>query len=135
MAVELTQEVSDKLKSDEYGWLTTVAESGQPVPRLVWFYFGGADLTVYSTPQGPQIAHITERPHVSMNLDSDGHGYGIVVTGVAKVDATDVDCREDGPYWAKYSDAAARFGLTEAMASHSTRLKIIPTNVWTTPTG
>jgi PPOX class probable F420-dependent enzyme len=135
MKVELTQEVCDRLRSDRYGWLTTVAESGEPIPRLVWFYFGGADLTVYSTPKGVQVTHITERPQVSLNLDSDGNGYGIVVAGVATVDATGVDCREDGPYWAKYSDIAARFDLVEALASHSTRLKITPTNVWTTPTG
>ena len=46
MAVELTQEVSDRLSSDKYGWLTTVAKSGQPVPRLVWFYFDGGNATV-----------------------------------------------------------------------------------------
>ena len=35
MAVEFTQEVSGRLQADQYGWLTTVAKSGQPVPRLV----------------------------------------------------------------------------------------------------
>ena len=65
MTVGLTQEVSDKLQSDQYGWLTTVAESGEPVPRLVWFYFGGADFTVYSTPQASQFADITERAPMS----------------------------------------------------------------------
>jgi pyridoxamine 5'-phosphate oxidase-like protein len=37
MAVEFSQEVSERRESDHYGWLTTVAKSGQPVPRLVWF--------------------------------------------------------------------------------------------------
>ncbi|WP_191965362.1 hypothetical protein [Mycobacterium tuberculosis] len=60
MSVELTQEVSARLTSDLYGWLTTVARSGQD---------------------------------------------------------------------------AAKFGLTEAIAAYSTRLKITPTRVWTTPTG
>ncbi|MBO0866455.1 MAG: TIGR03667 family PPOX class F420-dependent oxidoreductase [Mycobacterium sp.] len=133
MPVELTQAVASKLESDDYAWLTTVAESGEPVPRLVWFYFGGADLTVYSTPRADQVGHIAKRPQVTLNLDSDGHGYGVVVTGVATVDATGVDCREDGPYWAKYQDVATRFDLAEAMASHSTRLRITPMNVWTTP--
>jgi hypothetical protein len=35
MTVEFTQEVSDRLSSDKYGWLTTVAKSGQPVPDSV----------------------------------------------------------------------------------------------------
>lgn len=41
MTAELTQEVSRRLESDRYVWLTTVAKSGQPVPRLVWFFFDG----------------------------------------------------------------------------------------------
>ncbi|OJZ66254.1 PPOX class F420-dependent oxidoreductase [Mycobacterium paraffinicum] len=135
MSLELTQEVSERLTSDYYGWLTTVAKSGLPVPRLIWFHFDGAGLTVYSMPQAAKVAHIKAHPEVSLNLDSDGNGGGIVVVGgSAAVDATDVDCRDDGPYWAKYEDLAAKFGLTEAMATYSTRLRITPTKVWTTPT-
>ena len=58
MSVELTQEVSDRLVSDHYGWLTTVAKSGQPVPRLIWFYYSGvsgAELTVYSMPRAAKL--------------------------------------------------------------------------------
>jgi PPOX class probable F420-dependent enzyme len=136
MSVELTQEVSDRLTSDQYGWLTTVAKSGQPVPRLIWFYFDGADLTVYSMPQAAKVAHIKAHPQVSLNLDSDGNGGGIIVIGgIATVDATGVDGREDEPYWAKYREAAASFGLTDSLGAYSTRLKITPTQVWTTPTG
>jgi len=79
MSVELTQEVSSRLSSDHYCWLTTVAKSGQPVPRLIWFYFDGADLTVYSMPQAAKVAHIKAHPQVSLNLDSDGNGGGIIV--------------------------------------------------------
>jgi PPOX class probable F420-dependent enzyme len=136
MTVELTQEVTSRLGSDDYGWLTTVAKSGQPVPRLIWFYFDGADLTVYSTPRAAKVTHIKAHPEVSLNLDSDGNGGGIIVVGgTAAVDATDVNCQEDEPYWAKYRELAAKFGLTEAMTTYSTRLKITPTRVWTTPTG
>ena len=136
MTVELTQEVSSRLSSDHYGWLTTVAKSGQPVPRLIWFYFDGSDLTVYSTPQAAKVAHVKAHPEVSLNLDSNGTGGGIIVVGgTAVVDATDVNCQEDKPYWAKYGELADKFGLTEAMTTYSTRLKITPTRVWTTPTG
>ncbi|MGO9156106.1 TIGR03667 family PPOX class F420-dependent oxidoreductase [Mycobacterium sp.] len=135
MSLELTKEVSSRLTSDHCGWLTTVSKSGQPVPRLIWFYFDGADLVVYSMPQAAKVAHIKARPQVSLNLDSDGNGGGvIVVAGIATVDATDVDGREDGPYWAKYRADAEREGLTEMMGDFTTRLKITPTKVWTTPT-
>jgi PPOX class probable F420-dependent enzyme len=135
MSVELTQEVSDRLLSGHYGWLTTVAKSGQPVPRLIWFYFDGYELTVYSAPGAAKVSHIKAHPQVSLNLDSDGNGGGIVVVGgVARVDATGVDCRTDEPYWAKYGELSDKFGLTDAMANFSTRLAITPTKVWTTPT-
>ena len=54
MTAELTQEVSSRLTVDHYGWLTTVAKSGQPVPRLVWFYFDGIGLIVYTMPRRRQ---------------------------------------------------------------------------------
>ena len=138
MSVELTQEVSSRLTSDHYGWLTTIAKSGQPVPRLIWFYFDGAKLTVYSMPQAAKVAHIKAHPQVSLNLDSDGNGGGIIVVGgIATVDATGVDCRDDAPYWAKYGELAKELETTEgiSMEAFSTRLTITPTKVWTTPVG
>lgn len=135
MAAELTQEVSSRLEADHYGWLTTVARSGQPVPRLVWFYFDGTDVTIYSMPQAAKVRHIKAAPRVSLNLDSDGDGAGIIVVGGhARIDAEDVDPREDAPYWTKYGAEAEQFGLAEAIATYSTRLKVGIDKVWTTPT-
>ena len=135
MAVEFTQEVSDRLQSDHYGWLTTVAKSGQPVPRLVWFYRDGTDVIVYSMPNAAKVRHIDAHSRVSLNLDSDGNGAGIIVVGGnAVVDEVGVDPRTDDVYWAKYKADVEQFGLTEAMASYNTRLQIIVDKVWTTPT-
>ena len=135
MSAELTQEVSDRLTSDHYGWLTTVAKSGLPIPRLVWFFFDGTDLVVYTVPDAAKVGHVKRHPQVSLNLDSDGNGSGIIVIGgTATIDATDVDCRTDGPYWAKYGDLAAKFGIADAMANYSTRIRITIDKVWTTPT-
>lgn len=100
MSAELTPEVIDRLTSDQYGWLTTVAKSGQPVPRLIWFYFDGVALYVYSAPHAAKDGHVKRHPQVSMNVDSDGYGGGIVVIGgEATIDAEGVYCREDAPYW------------------------------------
>jgi PPOX class probable F420-dependent enzyme len=135
MAVEFTQEVSSRLESDHYGWLTTVAKSGQPVPRLVWFYVDGTDVIIYTMPTAAKVRHVQNHPRVSLNLDSDGNGAGIIaVGGEAFVDATGTDPRGDEAYWAKYEADAERFGLTEAMAGYNTRLKFSVDKVWTTPT-
>jgi PPOX class probable F420-dependent enzyme len=135
MAPEFNEEVSDRLTRDDYGWLTTVAKSGQPVPKLVWFYFDGTDVIVYTEPGAAKVRHIRAHPQVSLNLDSDGNGGGIIVVGgTAAVDSEDADPRDDAPYWAKYADTAAQFGLTEAMAGYNVRLRISVEKVWTTPT-
>ncbi|MGV0775274.1 TIGR03667 family PPOX class F420-dependent oxidoreductase [Mycolicibacterium elephantis] len=136
MTVEFTQEVSRRLESDNYGWLTTVAKSGQPVPRLVWFYFDGADITVYSEPGAAKVRHIRNHPRVSLHLDSDGQGSGIVaVGGTATVDAENTNPLQDERYQRKYREHAADLGFTEEfLAAYSTRLRISIDKVWTTPT-
>jgi PPOX class probable F420-dependent enzyme len=137
MTVEFTQEVSDRLSSDKYGWLTTVAKSGQPVPRLVWFYFDGTDVIVYSEPNAGKVRHIKAYPRVSLNLDSDGNGAGIIIVGgVTSVDAEGADPLADERYLAKYGEYAASLGFSnEFLAAYNTRLKIAVDKVWTTPTG
>ena len=135
MTAELTNDVSRRLESDRYGWLTTVAKSGQPVPRLVWFFFDGNELTVYSMPNAGKVAHIRARPQVSFNLDSDGKGSGVVVVGgEASIDAVDTDPLADSRYQAKYHDYARGMGMTEEfLAAFNTRIKISIDKVWTTP--
>jgi PPOX class probable F420-dependent enzyme len=136
MTVELTQEVSDRLSNDKYGWLTTVAKSGQPVPKLVWFYFDGTDVIVYSQPDAAKVRHVRNHARVSLNLDSDGNGSGIIVVGgVATVDAENANPLEDKRYEAKYGEHAASLGFTEEfLAAYNLRLKISVDKVWTTPT-
>lgn len=135
MGNDLTAEVTERLTTDRFGWLTTIAKSGQPVPKLIWFFFDGSDLFVYTLPDAAKVAHVARHPKVSLNLDSDGNGGGIVVIGgTATIDAEGVDGREDAPYWAKYAAMADEIGLTSAMGSYSTRLKISIDKVWVTPT-
>lgn len=136
MTADLTPEIIQRLRSDDYGWLTTVAKSGQPVPKLVWFFFDGTDIVVYTEPGAAKVRHIRNHPPVSLNLDSDGNGGGIIVIGgPARVDDEGVDLRTDTPYWAKYQAASDQFGLTDTMGNFSTRLRITIEKVWTTPTG
>jgi PPOX class probable F420-dependent enzyme len=135
MSVEFTQEVSDRLQSDHYGWLTTVAKSGRPIPRLVGFYSDGTHLFVYSMPNAAKVRHVQAHPRVSLNLDSDGNGAGIIVVGgVAAIDAVDADPRDDEAYWTKYKSDVERAGMTEAIAGYSTRLKFTVDKIWSTPT-
>ena len=135
MTADLTPEILARLKSDDFAWLTTVAKSGQPVPKLVWFLFDGTDIVVYTEPGAAKAQHIGNHPPVSLTLDSDGNGGGIIVIGgPARIDAEGTDPREDAPYWAKYQAMSDQIGLTPSMGNYGTRLKISIEKVWTTPT-
>jgi len=136
MAIDLTDEMSNRLVADQYGWLTTIAKSGLPVPRLIWFHFDGSAIYLYTMPGAAKVAHIRRHPQVSLNLDSDGNGGGIVVVaGTARVDAEGVRRPQRSAVWAKYSAAAEQFGLTEAMEQYRTRIRIDIEKVWGTPQG
>ena len=130
---DLSREISKKLTHDRYAWLTTVAPNGMPSPMLVWFRYDGTGLTVYSHPHSSRITHIVENPEVSLHLDSDGFGSGVVIVGGrAAVTAEGIDPRQDKEYWAKYHVEADALGLGEGIASHSARITITPTTLWTT---
>ncbi|MGB3483702.1 MAG: TIGR03667 family PPOX class F420-dependent oxidoreductase [Mycobacterium sp.] len=135
MAADLTPEVAGRLTEDDFGWLTTVAKSGLPVPRLIWFLFDGTELSIYTMPDAAKVAHIRRHPQVSVNLDSDGDGGGIIVAGgTARIEAEGLDPREDAPYWTKYAGHAEQIGIADVMANYSTLIKISIDKVWTTPT-
>ncbi|MCV7193308.1 TIGR03667 family PPOX class F420-dependent oxidoreductase [Mycolicibacterium brumae] len=135
MAAELNDEVTQRLTDDLHGWLTTVAKSGQPVPRLVWFLLQGSEVVLYSYPDAAKVRHIRNNPRVSLNLDSNGDGGGIIVVGgVATIDPEPVDPRTDEPYWNKYGAVSDMSGLTELMGDLTTRIRISIDKVWTTPT-
>jgi PPOX class probable F420-dependent enzyme len=133
MTAALAQEVCRRLESDRYAWLTTVARSGQPVPRLVGFVFDGTDLTVYSMPDAAKVRHIIANPRVSLSLDCEGNGNrGVAVGGKARVDAVGTNPLDDERYQAKYGEYAKGMGIAEDfLSAFSVRLKISIDRVWT----
>lgn len=130
---DLPSDIIKKLKHERYAWLTTVAPNGIPVPMLVWFLFDGTELTVYSQPRTSRVTHVFEHPEVTLHLDSDGIGSGLlIVAGRAAVTAEGIDPRADDDYWGKYHVEAAALGLNDAIAAYSARITIKPTTLWTT---
>ena len=132
-ATDLSDEVTRKLKRERYAWLTTVGPTGVPAPMLTWFSFDGTDFTLYTPARASRVADVFERPEVSLHLESDGVGGGVVaVGGRAAVTAEGVDPRDDREFWAKYHVEAELLGLGEAISSHSVRITITPTTLLTT---
>ena len=92
-------------------------------------------MIVYSEPAVDKVRHVRAHSRVSLNLDSGGNGSGIVVGGVASVDAEGADPLVDEQYLAKYSEYASLGFSKDFLAAYNTRLKIAAAKVWTTPTG
>lgn len=132
-AVAVSEGILKRLSTDRYAWLTTISRSGIPTPMLVWFRFDGKTVTVYSKPRADRVTHVFEHPEVSLHLESDGTGGGLVIIGgTAAVTAEGVDPRDDPEFWAKYHVEADITGMAQAISGHSSRITITPTTLWTT---
>ncbi|MBS2964746.1 TIGR03667 family PPOX class F420-dependent oxidoreductase [Actinocrinis puniceicyclus] len=112
--------VRERLAEEVVLWLTTVGADGTPQPNPVWFLWEGEDtILVYNRTGANRIAHVKERPRVSLNFDGNGSGGDIVVlTGTAELLDGFPLASEHEPYMQKYAEHAARaFGQADDFAS------------------
>lgn len=103
--------VRERLANDHTIWLTTIGKDGTPQPNPVWFLLDGDDLLVYSVESANRLAHIRQRPRVSLNLDSDNGSDVVVITGEARP-SDDARPDQNPAYVAKYGDAMVRVSGT-----------------------
>jgi PPOX class probable F420-dependent enzyme len=93
-----------RLKEEPIVWLTTVNPAGQPQSSPVWFLWEGEEFLIYGSKSGPKTPNIKANSHVSLNLDGNGEGGGIVCfEGTARID-------EAGPLPAQVSEYVAKYG-------------------------
>ena len=121
--------VTRRLTNDTVAWLTTVGPDGTPQPSPIWFYWDGDSILIYSQPNKPKLRHIAANPHVSFNLDGDGHGGDIIVmTGEASVDNTAPPAHQHPEYAAKYTRGFRAISMTpEAFAqAYSVPIRLVP---------
>jgi PPOX class probable F420-dependent enzyme len=97
---------------DESGiWLTTVTPSGQPQSSLVWFLWDGEEFLIYGSKKGQKTPNIIAHPQVSLHLDSNGLGGGVVTfEGTARIDPEGPPPGDVAAYMAKYGDRIASNG-------------------------
>ncbi len=102
---------ADRLRDELIIWLTTVNPSGQPQTSPVWFLWDGAGFLIYGSRNGPKMPNIRSNPHVSLNLDGNGQGGGIVVfEGTAHLDPDGPAAGDVAEYMAKYGERITAYG-------------------------
>lgn len=112
-ASELGQRIEQRLKSDPVVWLTTVSDSGAPLPTLVWLWWDGDTVLFYTRPDAVKLRNIQARPAVSLNFNSDPDGHTMdIIFGTAAVDTSAPAVIDHTDYVVKYESLMAYIGMT-----------------------
>ena len=118
-----------RLRSDLYAWLTTIDADLQPHSSLVFFFWDGSGLLIYTPPDRRKVGNIEAHPRVSVNLNAKPDGSGVIsIAGKARL-------RRNAPtsegYVEKYSDLLTGFGLSpdEFARQYSIEITVSPVRV------
>jgi len=130
MAEDEQAYLEERLAREVVIWLTTVRPDGQPQTSPVWFVWDGQTFLIYSMPRSQKVPNIQGNPMVSLNLDGDGTGGGIVtIEGQARIDDGAPPASEVGTYADKYRQLINDMGTEpEPFAKeYSTAIRVTPT--------
>jgi PPOX class probable F420-dependent enzyme len=105
--------IARQLADEVVVWLTTVAESGTPAPKPVWFLWNGEEVLISSRPNTAKLRHLDGNPRVSVNFNATHSGGNVgVITGDAAIDEKGLTDAERTAYNEKYADPIAGLGMT-----------------------
>lgn len=112
-----------RLQRDHLVWMTTVGPHGEPYPSLVWFWWSGDEVLVYSK-DSLRISNIQANPHVALNFNSDDDGGSVaVMAGQARVDRTHAAASAHEAYAEKYRERI-EVGLGMSIEDFSSRYHV-----------
>jgi PPOX class probable F420-dependent enzyme len=121
--------LDERLARDVVIWLTTVRSDGQPQTSPVWFVWDGETFLIYSMPRSQKVPNIQGNAKVSLNLDGDGTGGGILtIEGQARIDEGAPLAHQVPTYAEKYRQLIQDMGAEpEPFAKeYSTAIRVTP---------
>jgi PPOX class probable F420-dependent enzyme len=131
-STDFGKRATERLGSEDVGWLTTAGKSGTPAPNPVWFLWRDDSLLVFSQPDKPKLRNIAHNPRVSLNLNSDRTGGEVVIlSGPATADADGPTEDELAAFTAKYGEPIKQLGMTneQFFAEYSVLIRITPDRI------
>lgn len=133
MAVDFSGELGaralQRLEAEQVIWLTTVAPSGMPQPRPVWFLWDGGAFLIYSRPNARKLEHIARNPQVALHFNCTLDGDDIqVFLATATIDRHPPLVQDVAAYIAKYRAGIEDIGMTPETfsAAYSVLLRAVP---------
>ncbi len=125
--LRLPATASRRLDTETDAWLTTVRSDGQPQSSVIWFCWDDGIVWIRSQPHAGKVANIRHQPRVAVNLNSDGHGDGVVTfEGTAEL-VDDLPAAVRDAYVAKYQHRirhSLQMTPEQMLADYSTTIRI-----------
>lgn len=112
--------------------LAYVGANGQPHVVPIWYRYADGEFVVVTGPKADKVRHISQRPRVSLTIDTDSRPYRVLlVDGVATVEHTEGMAPEYPEIVRKHLGAAAEAYLSrmEGRVKRQVRIRIRPTAV------
>lgn len=112
--------------------LAYVGANGQPHVVPIWYQYADGEFVVVTGPKADKVRHISQRPRVSLTIDTDSRPYKVLlVDGVATVEHTEGMAAEYPAIVRKHLGAAAEGYLArmEGRVKRQVRIRIKPTAV------
>lgn len=106
--------LADELKQREIIiWLSTTSRDLRPQPRPVWFIWHEDQFLIYSRPTSYKLRHISDRPNVSLNFNTDKEAEEniVVFNGIARIAPEIAPAHEVPAYAEKYADGIKGIGM------------------------
>ena len=102
-----------RLETDLTAWLTTVTADGRLQSSAVWFLWVDDEFVVFSRAGAPRARNIAANGHVSIHLNSDDKGDGIVTfEAEARLEPGAPPASAIPAYVAKYGGLIKAYGWT-----------------------
>jgi PPOX class probable F420-dependent enzyme len=80
-----------------------VDAEGVPEPNVVWYLWDSTSILIYSQPGTRKLRNLERNPRVSLHLDSDGRGGGVlVITATARIAPEEEPAYRNAEYMLKY---------------------------------
>ena len=129
---ELGTRARQRLTTEQVIWLTTVAASGTPHPRPVWFLWDSSAFLIYSQARAKKLEHIARNPQVALHFNSTPDGDDIqVFLATATIDRNPPIAQDVDAYLAKYRAAIEAIDMTPETlrATYNVLLRAVPTKL------
>lgn len=105
------RELIERLEHELIGWLTTVTADGRLQSSAVWFLWSEGEFLVFSRAGAPRARNVAANPNVSIHLNSDDKGDGIVTfEALARLEPGAPPASSIPAYLAKYGGLIAAYG-------------------------